>query len=1038
MNSPQNPSSFSPTDFAEEQLQSELREMFVVDTQQHLASYFDIVKRLNAASWATDIQHIYRAIHTIKGGAVTVEADGMLYGATVLEDLLSDLRYLEIAPDLTDGVLIKMLLEAGELLASTMEVNATGELAAQRVAPTTDRLQAMQGQIKQLYLLEWNEQKQLHQEFADEGFDLVVLELEISVERMTDGVSEKMRQGGVSTVEQLLQIGQDIELDSSWHQVLVDFQSWLLRADALTWRSQLLGYLGILKECVRNSGILDDRLQANLAALYGSYLSEERLTNDHAPSEDWLADDELVDLDFETYALFDDLLASENLNHPELLDAPAEGLAEDCDSPDDFELFDESLELLDEALATCNVSDASDAEEFSADFSGLLDDWDDEDVTITQADGFELDFILADERDLELTAAATTDEVEDYAILDEILVNDDLFVPVTPAQATNLDARRQIQVPVPLERLDRAAQQVADTLLSARGVMNLSQQLQAQLVQLAELTNDSTQFIAHLRQLQDDYALLRQYSNEPSSNVSIERYRQGYTSINRLLENILRMSELGREIEISTQQTTNSLVGLDRHILNLKDRIESSRLVPFRNLTMRARAILRDLTNRYDKPAELVIDNESIELDAGVVQQLEPVLLHLLRNAYDHGLESPTIRQVKGKSPTGKIRISLKRRGNVYILEIGDDGAGINASEIARKAQVKGFGLTNTGTAAGLLAVLCQPGLSSRDAVSEVSGRGVGMDVVASQVEVMGGKLSLQTVLGQGTTFFVEVPAPQLLVSCVLLQVGDRTIAIPTEEVLETILIDNRAIKTATAWQIPLANSLVTAWDMNSYWQQPVATLGETAIAIRSRWHSFQQQAEWLIADDLIGQVELLLSPLPHPIVPPTGMLGVSLQPDGSLISVFDPGAVLNKLRFQVTVPDTGRAAQNVSVAVTQILVVDDAALMRRRIESSLNNHGFATHSCGDGVEALQWIEANGAPTLLITDIEMPQMDGFTLVDRCRQQGLQMPIVVVSSRLSEEWSREAKRLGANHYLNKGFKTNELLDTVRSLLQLQLI
>ncbi len=1064
MNSPQNPSSFSPVDFAEEQLQAELREMFVVDTQQHLASYFGTVKQLNAASWTTDIQHIYRAIHTIKGGAVTVEADGMLYGATVLEDLLSDLRYLEVAPDLTDGMLVRMLLEAGELLTSTMEVSVTGELAAQQVAPTTARLQAMQAQIKQHYLPEWNEQKQLHQEFADEGFDLVVLELEISLERMTDGISEKMRQGAISTLAQLLQIGQDIELENSWDLVLADFQSWLLQADETAWRSQLLSYLGILKECVRNSGVLDDRLQASLAALYGSYLPEDRPTNADAQPEDWVADDQLIDLDFETFALFDDPLESENLQHLDPFDAGIAELEEDLDSLADFDLFDEPLALLADDLETGDRADetagedlehqqllaataeslvsASDLEEFpeefSGDFSGLLGDWDDEDATISQADGFELDFFSADELNLELTELPATEEAEDFTILDEILVNDELFVPAPPAKAVNLEARRQIQVPVPLERLDRAAQQVADTLLSARGVMNLSQQLQAQLVQLAELTNDSTQFITHLRQLQDDYALLRQYSNEPSSNVSVERYRQGYTSINRLLENILRMSELGREIEISTQQTTNSLVGLDRNILSLKDRIESSRLVPFRNLIMRARAILRDLTNRYDKPAELAIENESIELDAGVVQQLEPVLLHLLRNAYDHGLESPAIRQANGKPVNGKIRVSLKRRGNAYILEIGDDGAGINASEIARKAQAKGFGLTNTGTAAGLLAVLCQPGLSSKDMVSEVSGRGVGMDVVSNQVEAMGGKLTLQTVLGQGTTFFVEVPAPQLLVSCVLVKVGDRTIAIPTEEVLETMLIDNRATKTGAWWQIPVGNSSVTAWDMNSYWQQPVATLGETAIGIRSRWNSFQQQAEWLIADDLIGQVDLLLSPLPHPIVSPTGMLGVSLQPDGSLISVFDPGAVLNQLRFQVAVPKNIQVEKNAPSKATQILVVDDAALMRRRIESSLNNHGFATHCCGDGLEALQWIEAHGAPTLLITDIEMPQMDGFTLVDRCRQQGLQIPIVVVSSRLSEEWSREAKRLGANRYLNKGFTTNELIDTVRSLLQLQLV
>jgi chemotaxis protein histidine kinase CheA len=983
MNSPQNHSSFSPVDFAEEQLQAELREMFVVDTQQHLASYFSKVKNLNGDAWTTDIQHIYRAIHTIKGGAVTVEADGMLYAATALENLLSDLRYLEVAPQLADGTLRQMLLEAGELLASTMEVSANGEQAAQKVAPTTDRLHELHGQIKQKFLPEWDEQKQLHQEFADEGFDLVVLNLEMSVERMTNGLTNAMRQVGLETIEQLQQIGQDIELESSWAAVLSDFQEWLVQADETSWQLQLQGYLGILKDCVRNSGVLDDRLQANLAALYGAYLPETDSVN---LVDIGGVDDTNIDLDSETFDLLNESAELGN---------------------QDFDTFD----LLDELAET-------QADDFDLDLNDLPD------------------FLL--EAELDLASPEATIDSNTLKVLDDILDNDDLFISAAPVKEVDLEARRQIQVPVPLERLDRAAQQVADTLLSARGVMNLSQKLQSQLFQLAALTNDSTQFITHLRQLQDDYALLRQYSSEPSSNVSVERYRQGYSSINRLLENILRMSELGREIEISTQQTTGSLAHLDRNILQLKDRIESSRLVPFRNLTMRARAILRDLTNRYGNPAELIVENDAIELDAGVVQQLEPVMLHLLRNAYDHGLEPRAVRLAAGKSELGRIQISLQRRGNAYVLDVSDDGAGINASEIARKAQSKGFGLSNTGTAAGLLAVLCQPGLSSRDTVSEVSGRGVGMDVVASQVEAMGGKLSLKTVLGEGTTFSIEVPAPQLLVSCVLLQVGDRIIAMPTEEVLETILIDGQATKIADGWQIPMANGrTMNAWDMNAYWQQPLTTLGETAIAIRSRWNSFDEQVDWLIADDLVGQADLLLAPLPNPIVPPIGMLGVSLQPDGSLISVFDPGAVLNQLRFHLVTQVSSKAKMAVNES-TQILVVDDAALIRRRIESSLHNHGFVTHSCGDGLEALQWIQANGAPMLMITDIEMPNMDGFTLIDRCRQSGLKMPIVVISSRLSEEWSREAQRLGANHYLNKGFKTAELIDKVRSLLQLQLV
>ncbi|PSB39852.1 ATP-binding protein, partial [Chamaesiphon polymorphus] len=330
----------------------------------------------------------------------------------------------------------------------------------------------------------------------------------------------------------------------------------------------------------------------------------------------------------------------------------------------------------------------------------------------------------------------------------------DPAVPLVPT-TTNLvtPVKRSVQIPVPLERLDKSAQQVVETLLTARAVTSISSQLQSQLAQLTTLTRENSQFVTRLRQLQDDYALLRNLSDEKQdsgTNVTLERYRQGYSTIVRLLENILRLSELGQEIESSTYQSTIRLDALDRSILQLKDGIEASRLVPFRNLTLRAKAILRDLTNRYGKPAELIVENEHIELDAGIVQQLEPALLHLLRNAYDHGLEPVQQRLDAGKSERGKIQISLHQQGNMYLLKIEDDGGGIDAERIGNLAKSKGFSLNQTSTNAELLAVLCQPGFSSSNTISEVSGRGVGMDVVVSQIESIGGRLILETFPGYG------------------------------------------------------------------------------------------------------------------------------------------------------------------------------------------------------------------------------------------------------------------------------------------------
>uniref|UniRef100_UPI00286A44E2 Hpt domain-containing protein n=1 Tax=Chamaesiphon sp. VAR_48_metabat_135_sub TaxID=2964699 RepID=UPI00286A44E2 len=246
----------SDIDRAEAELQQELREMFTVDTQQHLETYFSLIQQLNPQSWNADIQHLYRAIHTVKGGAVTVAADGMLHAAMVLEDLLSDLRYLESAPMLADGELGQILLEAGELLSSSVEITETGAQAIEQVQPTVRRLEQLRDRVKQLYLPEWNELKQVHQEFAEQGFDLVILDLEIALSKLPDRglVSAETIEKAQATIAQLTQIGIDLELAEDWTILLHDCEQLIAKPDCQLWASVWFEYFEILKICAKNSG----------------------------------------------------------------------------------------------------------------------------------------------------------------------------------------------------------------------------------------------------------------------------------------------------------------------------------------------------------------------------------------------------------------------------------------------------------------------------------------------------------------------------------------------------------------------------------------------------------------------------------------------------------------------------------------------------------------------------------------------------------------------------------------------------------------
>jgi chemotaxis protein histidine kinase CheA/CheY-like chemotaxis protein len=1048
-------------DLAELQLQQELRALFEVDSQKYLQDYLNLVQHLQPQSWTRDIQELYRLIHTIKGSSVTVGADAILRVAAVLENMLSDLRHLNPAPPLSDGRLSQILLEAGELLASSLQVQATGEEALTAIQPSVQRIQTLQEQVKQIYLPEWNEQHLLNLEFAEQGFDLVVLDLEITLEQMPPQgeVSSETVEVAQQTLAQLTEIGKDLEFTGGWTELLHHCEDLLSRPRVEVWRSHLPGYLNALKECARQDGKYVEPEQIILPEPVESFLPEET-------EEIFLSDSGLLELSAIDESLLEDLDGAyeprgRGRNQVPPLENPvpnsirgtapyelgeiAPRLPTEVELPrssseeilvtEPQELFQEELTEAADAMAMLELDSEIPtpapeiplAPETSEDWLGLVSPPPNQSAASQAA--------------AESTIAA-------------LPLKPQSILPTSLTEAQTND----IQIPVPLNRLDRTAQSLVDALLTVRISQGLYQNLQAQLTQLYTLAKENAQYITRLRQLQDDYALLDKLKSSSNSaeEPTLERYRQGYSTINRLLETSLRLSELGAEAEKNTLLTADSWQSLERNILRLRQNVEQSRLVPFRNLVFRVRAILRDLTTRCGKPARLAVEGEQIELDAGTSSKLEPALLHLIRNAYDHGLENAEERIAYGKQEEGTITLSLKRRGNTYDLDVRDDGRGIDADAIRQSAEAKGLPLTSTQTPAQLLNVICQSGFSSKDAVSDISGRGVGMDVVAEQIASLGGRLSLVTDPRSGTTFRLQFPVPQLLMSCVLLQAGDCTLAIPTQDITTTTILDNlQATQVSDSngvctWKIQQGEETLLGLDLLEYWQPQAAkrSLPDTAVCIYV--HPAQQsQGIWVLADELLGQTELLVTPLPSPLVSPIGILGASLQPNGSLVPVVEvatlvevllksPAEVTNQLSAQKFVIETKAASilsepEETDQDTRTILVVDDAALMRRRIEASLTAYGYTVNTCADGQEAWNWLSTHPTPAMVITDIEMPHIDGFTLIDRARQAGITIPFVVVSSRLAENWSKEARRLGATDYLTKGFSTYELINKVKSLL-----
>lgn len=992
---------FSQAIDADAQLQQELRDMFAVDTQSYLQRYGQIAENLQMPAWRSDIQELYRCIHTIKGGAVTVGAEAALQAASALEDVLSDLRYLEPAPQLTDAHLSHLLLECGELLSVALKFQQH-----QDIEPILNRIQALRQEIQERYLPDWDQFKLLQQEFAEQGVDLVVLELEIALERLPaqGQVSASTLQIAQNALEQLRQVGQELQFAAPWKELLDQAQTLFIHPSNAVWRSQWLHLFQALKTCAKQGGesiafefANFDSLEREAAQVEAAQAAEAAQVEAPLDSDDFLS------------TWLDTLTPLEDLS---LFDLAADHLAADYLAADHLNTVD----LASNDFTTIDLA--------AIDFTS------DDVVPIDQVD-------LTDLTQTNLTHQEPSSLIES--------------APNRPSS----EMLERVKIPVSLKKLDQSAQSLVETLLSLQTAQGFYQTLQSQVTQLVTLAQEGAQYITHLRQIQDDYALLDRLRPTQSEGPTPERYRQGYSIINRLLETSLRLSEIGAETGKTSQQVALSFQQIERNAAKLQTTIEESRLVPFQNLVFQAKTILRELTTRYGKPAQLLVQGEQTELDVSIVRELEPALLHLIRNAYDHGLESADERIAEGKPEHGTLTLSLQRQGNSFQLQIQDDGRGINAPAVQARAEALGLPLTQTQTTASLLAVICQPGFSSQTQVSEVSGRGMGMDVVAAQVARLNGRLEIQTTLGAGTTFQLKFPMPRLLVPCVLLQAGDHTLAIPNEDIKTIALFSNLQPRQSvdqtqdqtqdqTRWQVDDEAGSTPVLDILHYWQPQLMNraIADTAICLYISTAAETTPGVWLLADELLEQSELIINPLPAPLIAPSGLIGVSLQKTGGLTPVLEAQPLVERLLAPlVALPepvdlDTTLPDLESDAIVPSILIVDDAALMRRRIEASLNAYGYLTHNCVDGLDAWNWLQTHPRPRLIITDIEMPNMDGFTLIDRCRSQGITIPILVVSSRLLEEWADEARRLGATDYLTKGFSTIELIKKVDSLLSLQ--
>jgi chemosensory pili system protein ChpA (sensor histidine kinase/response regulator) len=452
---------------------------------------------------------------------------------------------------------------------------------------------------------------------------------------------------------------------------------------------------------------------------------------------------------------------------------------------------------------------------------------------------------------------------------------------------------------------------------------------------------------------------------------------------------------------------------------------------------------VRQAAKETGKQVRLDIVGGSIEIDRGVLDRMTGPFEHLLRNSVAHGIEKPEVRTAAGKDAAGTISINLMQEGNEVAVEFRDDGAGLNLGRIRERAQAMGLLAADAQASDAELAnMIFAPGFSTAEGVSELAGRGVGMDVVRSEVNAMGGRIETATAAGRGASFRLVLPLTTAVTQVVMLRCAELSIAVPS-----TLVEVVRRIGSDELEQC-YASGAFTLGDkrLPFFWLGALLQAGgrgasagrsQPVVVIRSA-----SQRVALHVDEVLGNQEVVVKNLGPQLSRLPGLAGITLLPSGAVALIYNPVALAtlygDTAREQVRQAGGGSVVEAPLPVATQpplVLVVDDSLTVRRVTQRLLTREGYRVALAKDGLDALDKLSEE-LPTVVLSDIEMPRMDGFDLVRNMRSDVrlASLPVIMITSRIAQKHRDYAAQLGVNHYLGKPYSEEELLSLVGRYVQ----
>jgi chemotaxis protein histidine kinase CheA len=497
-----------------------------------------------------------------------------------------------------------------------------------------------------------------------------------------------------------------------------------------------------------------------------------------------------------------------------------------------------------------------------------------------------------------------------------------------------------------------------------------------------------------------------------------------------------QMQAASRELRARVEDAQNRLVAVREGAMSLA-------MVPVRRVVAAFPKLVREVGTATGKDVRLVLDGEDVELDTRVLEGVADALRHLVTNAVDHGCESTETRIAAGKDPVATVTVGARAAGSTVVIEVSDDGGGIDEESLRETAIERGL-LTadNLLSGSGLLSVLFMPGFSTRDDVTETSGRGVGLDVVRTAVEDLGGTVEIETELGQGTKFVITLPVTLGVMRCLVARVGDERYAVPVTGVVETVSLADATTQTVAGAPVlvrhggtlPLAD-LGTALGVSG------ERNARTAVVVR--YGGTTEALAWAV-DALEGELELVVKDLGGFLGRIPGISGATIDGDGDVMLLIDVREMALAQLSANTVsalpvtmaPRAGSAAPvRAADAKPRVLVVEDSVGVRELQRVILEGAGYEVATAVDGLDGAGRLGPDPVD-LVLSDVEMPGMDGFTLTRTIRRtRGWEdVPVIIMTSRGDEADKRAGLDAGASAYLLKSdFDQNELIETVQRLI-----